>query len=91
MFSPKLLVEFLGTFVFLLTIQRVGQPIPIAIALLAMIYVGASVSGAHFNPAVSCMKWFNGELSSSDCVMFVATQVLAGWCALKVNGYLNRG
>lgn len=90
MFSPKLLVEFLGTFVFLLTIQRVAQPIPVAVALLAMIYIASSVSGAHFNPAVSCMKWLNNELSSSDCLMFVATQVLAGWCALKFNRYLSR-
>lgn len=89
MFSPKLLVEFLGTFVFLLVVQRVGQPIPVAVALLAMIYLGAGLS-SHFNPAISCMKWVGGELSSSDCMMFVATQLVAGFCALKVNSYLSR-
>ena len=89
MFYSKLLVEFLGTFVFLLVVQRVGQALPIAVALLAMMYLGANLS-SHFNPAISCMKWFNGELSSSDCLMFVATQLVAGFCALKVNSYLNR-
>ncbi len=89
MFSPKLLVEFLGTFVFLLVIQRVGQSLAVAVALLAMLYLGAGLS-SHFNPAVSCMKWFNGELSSNDCLMFVATQLVAGFCALKFNNYLNR-
>ena len=47
------LVEFIGTFVFLSVILRVGQPIPIAVALLSAIYFGGSISGGHFNPAVS--------------------------------------
>lgn len=90
MFSPKLLVEFLGTFVFLLVVQRMGQqPFAVAAALLAMIYLGTGLS-SHFNPAISCMKWANSELSSSDCLMFVATQLVAGFCALKVNSYLSR-
>jgi glycerol uptake facilitator-like aquaporin len=88
MFFPKLLVEFLGTFVFLLVVQRVGKAVPIAIALLAMIYLGTGLS-SHFNPAISCMKWASGELSGYDCFMFVATQVVAGLCALKFNSYLS--
>jgi glycerol uptake facilitator-like aquaporin len=86
MFSAKIIGEFLGTFVFLMSVQRVGQAIPIAVTLLAVIYL----FGGNFNPAISAMKWYAGELSSSDAVSFIAVQLLAGWSALKVNSMLNR-
>lgn len=47
--------ELVGTFVFLSVILSQGQPIPIAVALLAVIYLAGGVSGGHFNPAVTFM------------------------------------
>jgi len=76
------LVEFVGTFVFLSVILRVGEPIPIAIALLASIYFGGSISGGHFNPAVSVMMFFNKKLSGKDLPMYIFAQVLGGVMAL---------
>lgn len=78
----KLLVEFLGTALFLSIIEGQGQPIPIAIGLLAAIYFGGSISGGHFNPAVSVMKFFQGDLSYSNLIGYVAVQVLGGLAAL---------
>ncbi len=57
----KLLVEFIGTFFLVFTIGCVVQspdpgvvaPLAIAGVLIAMIYAGGHISGAHYNPAVS--------------------------------------
>ena len=77
----KYVVEFIGTFLFLSVILSVGQPIPIAVALLAAIYFGAHISGGHFNPAVSVMMYFKKALSLNDLPIYVIVQVAAGIAA----------
>lgn len=74
-------VEFLGTFVFLSVILTTANPIAIAVTLLAMIYFGGSISGGHFNPAVSIMFWSKGELTSNDAIIYIIAQILGGFCA----------
>ncbi len=76
------LVELIGTFVFLSVILRVGQPIPIAVALLSAIYFGGSISGGHFNPAVSVMMYLNKALSLDDLPLYVVSQIAGGVAAL---------
>jgi aquaporin Z len=74
----ELLVEFFGTFVFLYVIQHVGQPIPIVVALLSMIYFGGDISGGHFNPAVSFMKYVSGALPINQLFQYVIVQLMGG-------------
>jgi aquaporin Z len=74
-------IEFLGTFLFLSVILSTGNPIAIAVALLAMIYFGGSISGGHFNPAVTSMFFAKGDIESTDAVMYIVAQVLGGICA----------
>ena len=62
----KLLVEFLGGFIFFSVILRYGEALPIAIALAAAIYFGGPISGGHFNPAVSLMMFLNGQLPQAE-------------------------
>lgn len=77
------LVEFIGTFVFLSVILRIGEPIPIAVGLLAAIYFGGSISGGHFNPAVSFMMYLKENLSMQDLPLYVLAQLLGGASALQ--------
>lgn len=72
------LVEFLGTFFFLSVIIATGQPLLIALALLAAILAGGAVSGGHFNPAVSAMFWLKGTLPTYDLAAYVVAQLLGG-------------
>ena len=74
-------VELVGTFIFLSVIFHVGKPIPIAVALLAAILFGGSVSGGHFNPAVSITAWTRGALSTPDLLLYIIAQVLGGLLA----------
>jgi aquaporin Z len=80
----KYIVEFLGTFLFLSVIIATGSPVLIALALLAVILLGGSISGGHFNPAVSVMMWANGALSMMDLAIYVGAQVAGGLAALGI-------
>jgi aquaporin Z len=77
-----LVVEFIGTFIFLSVILAVGQPIPIVVALLAAIYFGGHISGGHFNPAISTMFLAKGSLSLDKYIGYVLAQILGGLVAL---------
>ena len=77
----KYFVELFGTFVFLGVVFHVGQPVAIAVALLAVILLGSSVSGGHFNPAISFVAWTRGKLSGGNLVLYVLSQLIGGLLA----------
>ena len=77
----KYLVEFVGTLFFLFTILATGNPLAIIAALYIAIAVGGSVSGGHFNPAVSTMMTFAGKLSKKELPAYILAQLLGGLSA----------
>jgi aquaporin Z len=83
MMMNKLLVEFIGTFLFLSVILVSGQPLPVAITLAAVLYFGAKTSGGHFNPAVSTMFLAKGDINLNTFLGYVVVQVLGGLAALQ--------
>lgn len=76
------LSEFIGTFIFLLIILSVGEPIPIVVGLLAVIYAFGNISGGHMNPAVSTMMFAKGNIDMQTYILYVIAQVLGGLTAL---------
>ena len=82
-------IEFLGTFLFLSVIVATGQPIMIALALLLVILLGGSISGGHFNPAVSIMFWAKGGLRTMDLAGYIVAQTLGGLGAFAVYNFLS--
>jgi len=78
----KYLTEFIGTFIFLSVILATGQALPIGAALAVAIWFGGSISGGHFNPAVSTMMLAKGKLSLTDYPWYVLAQILGGLAAL---------
>lgn len=76
------LTELIGTFVFVSVILITGEAIPIGIALIAAIYFGGTISGGHFNPAVSTAKLVKGDLTPQKWVIYVAAQIIGGLVAL---------
>ena len=85
----KLLVEFLGTFLFLSVIIATGQPVLISLALLLVILLGGGISGGHFNPAVSVLFYAKGALSAGNLAGYVLAQCLGGLIALGVYTLLS--
>lgn len=76
------LTELVGSFVFISVIFMTGEAIPIGIALVAAIYFGGSISGGHFNPAVSTAKLVKGDLTAKKWFIYVAAQLIGGLAAL---------
>lgn len=83
----KYLTEFLGTFFFVLIFMLVfaqsmaGALLPIAplaagLALAAVVYMGAHVSGGHYNPAISLAAMMRGALSVADLIPYWIAQIL---------------
>lgn len=79
----KLIVEFLGTFIFLSIILGIGEPIPIAIALLSAIYFGGYVSGGHYNPAVTYMMWLNNKVDDNTMGLYIISQIVGAFVAFQ--------
>jgi aquaporin Z len=91
----KLQVEFIGTFFLVFTVgmavATAGRLAPLAIGwvLMVMVFAGAHVSGAHYNPAVSTAVLLRGKMTPNDYVAYVLTQVLAALAAAGVVSVLG--
>ena len=81
-------VEFLGTFFFLNVIMIASNAniqwafLPIGLALSMVVYWGGTISGGHFNPAVSLMFFANNKLSWLDTILYIISQIIGGLFAL---------
>lgn len=93
--------EFLGTFVFVLVaagsvltniffidIGVLAQAIAGGLALGAMIYLTAAISGGHLNPAVTLALWLTRKISMVNAVFYIVSQVLASFAAGGVLLYI---
>jgi aquaporin Z len=93
--AAKLLTELVGTFLFLIVIALSGAagplaPLAIGGALMAMVYMGGHVSGAHYNPAVSLAVFLRGKLGVAELVSYWVVQLVAAALAFSF-GYLVSG
>jgi aquaporin Z len=74
----KLAVEFAGTLFFLSVIIVTGNWATIGAALALVVFLGGSISGGHYNPAVTVMMWFKGSIETEEALAYVVTQVAGG-------------
>lgn len=82
-------MEFIGTFFLVLTVgvtvlggvEGVIPPLAIGAALMAMLYAGGHISGAHYNPAVTLGAFVRGKFSTKDLALYIGAQAAAGAAA----------
>lgn len=78
----RYLTEFLGTLFFVLSIALVvtqrnpAAPFIIGSALMVVVYMGGSISGAHYNPAVSLALVLRRKLPPRELLPYIAAQLL---------------
>jgi len=101
--SAKLLSEFLGTYILVLTVGLnvlSGSPagaFSIAASLMCMIFALGTVSGAHFNPAVTAaiMCADNGDnrknCPANEGAMYMGVQIMGGILAAFTYSFLKNG
>lgn len=96
--TRKLVVEFIGTFFFVLTIGLViiepggaGALAPLAIgsALAVLVYAGGHISGAHYNPAVTLAVLMRGLATPAELIGYWAAQIVGAVLAAVTVGYLK--
>jgi len=87
--QAKLLSEFLGTYMLVLTVGlnvlsgSAAGAFSIAASLMCMIFALGTCSGAHFNPAVTAAIVCSGrgKCSAKDGAMYAGVQIVGGICA----------
>jgi len=97
--AAKLLSEFLGTYMLVLTVGlnvlsgSAAGAFSIAASLMCMIFALGTCSGAHFNPAVTtaivCAG--RGKCTPKDGAMYVGVQIVGGICAAFTYSALMNG
>lgn len=84
----KQCMEFLGTFFFIFTIAMTADPIAIATMLMAWVYIGGYISGAHYNPMISLAMALRGRLKWEELPSYMIAQVLGGVAAYAMTAFL---
>jgi aquaporin Z len=84
----KLLIEAVGTFFLCLAALVASSPLPVAALLCALIYMGAPVSLAHYNPAVSLAFRVRGRSGTRALWAYIGVQLAAAVLAAMAAGYL---
>lgn len=86
----KYFTEFVGTFFLVLIIglsvanSPSIAPLAIGIGLVAIVYMGGHVSGAHYNPAVTLGVALRGKCPWTDVVPYWTAQLLGSAAAALV-------
>ena len=80
----KYLTELIGTFFLVLIIGLSKNPLAIGFGLTILVYMGAHISGAHYNPAVSLAMLLRKEINISDFIKYISSQVLGASLAAYV-------
>lgn len=95
MLIKKLIAEFIGTCFLVMVVVGSGimaenltsnefnilfaNTIITGAGLTALIWIFISISGAHFNPAVSLVMFLNNELKLKDLICFIFFQFIGGF------------
>jgi len=78
----KLLAEFLGAFLLMLSILASGGNfLIIGLTLALIVFLTGGISGAAVNPAIAAGLWISGVLNSSTFAMYSIAEVLGGLAA----------
>ena len=91
---PRYLTELIGTFFLVLTVITAVNESPalaavaIGSVLMAMVYAGGHISGAHYNPAVSLAVVLRRRLEPADLLPYWAAQLLGALPAALVGMWL---
>jgi glycerol uptake facilitator-like aquaporin len=86
----QLFAECVGTYVFFMCILQTSDPLPIAIGLLAAVYMFGKVSGGFFNSTLSFIMYLKGAIGITKLFAYVLAQTVGGILALTTWKILNK-
>ena len=81
----KYIVEFIGTFLLVVTIGfSSGNALAIGAVLAAMVYMGGYISGGHYNPAVTLAILLQKKIPRKEAGKYMLVQLAAAILAAGV-------
>lgn len=92
---PKLITEFIGTFFLVLTVGLCVSSgtefagVAIGLGLVALVFMGGHISGAHYNPAVTMGLIVRQAISAAEGLAYMGAQVAGGVCAGLLTAYFT--
>lgn len=90
--SKKLITEFVGTFLLVFAIVTGGSgplgAIGIGATLMAAVYMGGPISGAHYNPAVTLAIWLRKHMNLGEALAYMSVQVIAALGAATIGNLI---
>lgn len=100
--TKKLGAEFFGTFWLVLGgtgtavlagggVGTLGISLAFGLTVLTMVYAVGSISGGHFNPAVSFGLWAGGRFPGKDLLPYIVAQVIGAIAASAVLYFIVSG
>lgn len=85
----RYIMEGLGTALLTVAVSFTGNPFAIGLMLAAIVYIGGTISGGHFNPAVSLAVYFRGLLSAHNLLWYVVSQTIGALIALLLFAFIT--
>ena len=85
--GPKAMTELIGTlFITLVMGMTLGKsnvvaqaPLAIGGVVVALVYMGGHVSGAHYNPTISVAVWVRGKSKWQEMITYILFQVIGAF------------
>lgn len=71
----KYLVEFFGTLILSFVIFATNNYLAIGAVLALAVFMGGSISGGAFNPAIAIAMVQSGKLATDDLMPYIVAQV----------------
>ena len=81
--TVKLLAEFLGSFLLMVSVLASGgNALVIGSTLALIVFLIGGLSGAAVNPAIAFGLWYKGVLSQSYAIAYTVVEVLGALAAV---------
>lgn len=82
-------MEAVGAFFLVLVFGFTGDALAIGLTLMALVYIGSRVSGAHYNPAVSLAFFLKRRISGTDLIGYLCAQLFGAFLAASAIFFLS--
>jgi aquaporin Z len=70
----KYITELIGSFFLVLALGMTGNALASGLMIIPIIYMGAHISGAHYNPAISISFWATGNMPQKTMWGYIGIQ-----------------
>jgi aquaporin Z len=87
--KKQYITEAIGAFFLVTVVALTGNPLAIGAVLIALVYMGGYISGAHYNPAVTLGVYLLGKIEKKEAQTYILAQMLGGLIAAVLVAFVT--